>query len=103
MNMTDKTEMIKNLLLKHPHLRDDNNKLLATVWNMELGAEGIDSESISGHELLALIATGTITKSGSITRVSRKLQETKVELRGDKYNRRHAHQEDVLAQLQTME
>lgn len=103
MNMTDKKDMITTLLSMHPHLRDDNNRLLATVWSIELSVEGINAKSITGHELLNLIAKGTITKSGSITRVSRKLQEQKVELRGEKYNRRHAHQEDVLAQLKTME
>jgi hypothetical protein len=102
MNIKDKQKLVTALLVQHPHLRDDNNRLLATVWNIELSTDGIDTKSITGHELLSLIAQGSVAKSGSICRASRKIQEQKIELRGKKWKHRQSHQEGVVGQLLTM-
>ena len=95
--------MVIRLLEKYPHLRDDNNRLLATVWNNELHAEGYDSKCISAFELLSLIASNTLSKSGSVTRASRKIQEQWPQLRGKRWRERQSHQKDVVFDLKEME
>ena len=98
MNIKNKQEIVQFLLSKHPHLRDDGNKLLASIWKMEV--DGIDS--MSAMEFLHLVAHGEVSTHESIRRASRKIQEETPHLRGVKRNKRLKHQSDVIDQLHEM-
>lgn len=88
-------EIVKQLLEKNPHLRDDDSKLIANVWHKELGgAENV--AKMNGVQLLTVIAEGqTLTSADSITRARRKAQENNLHLRGEKYLSRMNHEKQV--------
>ena len=90
--------IVKDLITKHPHLRDNDNKLLANVWYQSvtpLQEEWLD--------FLALIANGELPSSESIRRCRQKLQELNPELRGELWDRRHKMQIQVKQELKDME
>lgn len=91
-------EVIKDLLTKHPHLRDDDNRLIATFWRREFGE--LNCKKKPTIEFLVTLASGSLTASESIHRARRKLQEEFPELRGTKYFKRHQAAEDVKHEIQ---
>lgn len=82
-------DKVKKLLEKNSKLRDDDNKLQATYWYYELKAKGEDLEGASMLAYLTMYANGELTNAESIRRMRAKLQEEYIELRGEKYNKRH--------------
>ena len=93
-------EIVEKLLWNHPHLRDDDNKLLATVyWHRAsvLDFDGIELEVIK--RFLQVLADGDLPNFESIGRCRRKLQEESEFLRGELYNERHKNQERVKEDL----
>jgi len=73
-------QQIVTLLLKdHPHLRDDDYKLIANIWYRECKENGWDTTNI-----LDLFAKHKLTHPESIHRCCRKVQELCPELRGKK-------------------
>ena len=91
-------DTIRKILLEKPHLRDNDNKLLANVWYQSvtpLQEEWLD--------FLALIANGELPSSESIMRCRRKLQELNPELRGELWDKRHKMQIQVKQELKDME
>ena len=79
-------EKIKYLLIKNPHLRDDDFKLVSTYHYNEIGPQKV--LKLSAMEFLHLYADGKLTHSASISRVRAKLQEQNPSLRGVKYEKR---------------
>lgn len=79
-------EAVTSLLEKHPHLRDNDNKLIATIWRLEVGKENIDGLSALGF--LIYVAEGRLSSAESIRRSRQKIQEDRPELRGTNYNKR---------------
>jgi len=90
--------IVKNLLTNHPHLRDNDNKLLANVWYQSI----IPLEE-AWLDFLALIASGDLPSSESIRRCRQKLQELNSELRGELWDKRHQMQTQVKEELKEME
>ena len=90
--------IVKNLLTNHPHLRDNDNKLLANVWYQSI----IPLEE-AWLDFLALIASGDLPSSESIRRCRQKLQELNPELRGELWDKRHKMQTQVKKELKEME
>lgn len=78
------------LLSSQPNCRDSDSRLIATYWYV------YDTASLcfDGTELLRNIANDKYTSMESITRARRKLQNSRPELRGKKYNHRMAKQAD---------
>jgi hypothetical protein len=74
-------------LKKHPSLRDNDNRLCANIWAVELTKLG-HSHKTSAVEFLSLYAENRLTSAPSIKRARAKLQEDHPELRGQKYNNR---------------
>ena len=72
-------------LTKHPHLRDDDNKLCCNIWNRELKEF---FENASAKDFLRLYSLGKLTPAPSIKRARAKLQEENPNFRGNKYNLR---------------
>ena len=69
----DKVEM---LLIKHPSLRDNDNKLIATFWFKQLG-DSIDN--MQGYDLLKQFAEGNLTNAETIRRLRQKIQQTEID------------------------
>ena len=87
-------DKVRNLLINNKRLRDSDNKLIATFWFQELKMLGIDTNEITGFELLELFAESKLTNAETIRRIRAKLQETNKELRGSKYNLRQGKLKD---------
>lgn len=85
-------EKVKALLKSSPHLRDDDNKLIATVYYYEVGNKIHD---MTGYDFLQLFASGKLPSPESIRRVRQKLQEKHPDLRGEKAGARYAEEVDV--------
>ena len=91
-------EVVKELLINKPHLRDSDPKLIATYWYNELKKKQINPYKISGYsprqfapsryEFMQLLANSKLTNIKTIERMRRKLQEEYPELRGRVYNNR---------------
>jgi hypothetical protein len=81
-------EVIKELLMNHPKLRDSDNNLISTYWFKELQLKGIDTKNITAFELLKMYADSKLTNAETIRRMRAKLQEDYDSLRGEKYNLR---------------
>lgn len=84
---------VEYLLKKTPHLRDDDNKLIATYWWHQFGTDKINL--VTGKDFLQTFADGKLVSPESVRRVRQKLQEQKPELRGESYNRRQSDGDDM--------
>lgn len=80
---TNAQSLILHLLTEHPHLRDNDQKLLANVWHWQTNPHGI-----SGYDLLKMLADGQLTNPETVRRLRQKLQEKNPNLRGESYTKR---------------
>ena len=91
-------DKVRYWLLKHEHLRDDDNKLCANIWNEELKKYIMFKDSFKNStvkDFLRLYSLGKLTSGPSIKRARAKLQEEEPELRGKKYKiRKGTYQEE---------
>tara|TARA_R110001583_G_scaffold77037_1_gene210144 strand:- start:293 stop:607 length:315 start_codon:yes stop_codon:yes gene_type:complete len=78
-------EIVKKLLIEKPHLKDSDNKLIATYWFNELKKKNINPSEINGLDFMKLFAESKLTNIKTIERMRRKLQEEHPELRGKLY------------------
>jgi len=86
-------DRVYKLLLNYPHLRNDDNKLIANIWHQ-------DSTKIGSSNILELYANKKLTNAESIRRSRQKLQEENSELRGESWYARHNEVEVVKEDLQ---
>ena len=89
------TDMIEGLLIAYPSLRDDDNTLVTKVWKKEMDIKQLP-------DFLTAYAYKQITMSDTITRIRRKLQEEKPELRGSKWHERHDKEQQVITDLKSI-
>lgn len=82
---------IESLLKDKPHLRDDDNKLIASIWYIEVK----DLQYISGLKFLKLFSEGELTSPESIRRMRQKIQEDTKEYRGENYAERHKESDNI--------
>ena len=82
-------ERVKSLLVNKPKNRDNFNALLANIWNKDIIAKGLNPGSITGREVLEMMAKGELSSPGSIERNWRKIQQDNPELGGELYDERH--------------
>ena len=85
---------IEKLLIKSPHLKDSDNKLIATYWFRELEYLGLDPKTATAYDFLKLYAESNVTNAETIRRMRAKLQEEKKELRGQVYYKRKGIMQD---------
>ena len=90
--MKDLNQKIKRLLTTKKHLRDNDAELIAEIWKAQLSTI---SEYLTAKDILSLLSTRMISWPDSITRERRLLQAEFKELRGNKWNARHAKAEEV--------
>ena len=86
-------EVVEDLLTRHPHLRDSDERLCANIWFSRTPKHS------TAQDFLAMYAEGQLPSSESITRCRRKIQEENPELRGKSYSQRQAKQVDIKEQL----
>lgn len=94
-------QLIEAILAKYPHCRDDDNRLIANIWQQEFlslhGTEGYNSKTC--HEVLSEFAKGKLSSPESIRRTRQKIQEMQPLLRGQKYRERQRHQGKVKQEI----
>ena len=76
---------VEKFLTKYTVLRDDDEKLMANMWNKHLG----DITYVNGEDILKMLANHELPSYESISRCRRKLQEECPNLRGEKWHERH--------------
>lgn len=89
-----KRELVELVLRVLPETRDDDNKLLAACWRREMARLNLDSK-----DTLIALSAGKLSSPETITRCRRKIQETKPELRGKRWNERHGVEEVVKEEM----
>ena len=88
-------ETVRRWIQKFPELRDNDNRLVASIWNREVKALGIQSAEF----LLKALADGKLTNPESIRRSRQQLQEQHPELRGELYKEKQAKQTVIQNEL----
>lgn len=79
-------DTITEILLANPHLRDDDYKLISTVWFYQLKTDHLNE--MSGFDFLKIHSEGKLVCSESIRRCRALLQKNNPELRGINYKKR---------------
>tara|TARA_B100001094_G_C18073617_1_gene741416 strand:- start:670 stop:978 length:309 start_codon:yes stop_codon:yes gene_type:complete len=87
-------EIVRELLTIKPHLRDNDNMLIAAYWWKELKRKEIDPNKMNGLEFMQMFANNKLTNLKTIERMRRKLQEDCPELRGKIYAARKGKIQD---------
>ena len=91
-------ELVQELLTNKPHLRDSDERLIATVWYHEAGMS--QNNNLLALDLLNLYIDKKLSSPESIRRSRQKLQQVYPLLRGKAYNKRHNEQvEETLNEL----
>ena len=88
-------DRVKALLVKHPHLRDSDNKLIATIWKIDLFDKTINPKGMTAYDFLRLYSEGRLTNAETIRRVRQKIQEENPDLRGTVNEARQEQGEQV--------
>ena len=86
---------VKQFLTKYPLLRDDDERLMANIWNAHIG----NLEDIDGKEILHMLANHRLPSYESISRCRRKIQEIYPHLRGEKWEQRHKRAEIIKKEI----
>ncbi len=92
-------DRVKALLVKSPHLRDSDNKLIANIWNQDLINKGFHPANITAFTFLAFYSQEELTNAETIRRVRQKLQEENPDLRGTVNEARQKEGEEVRKQI----
>lgn len=92
-NMKSTKDKVTYFLETAPHLRDDDNRLIACIYFNEIGKQKL--EMLNGVDLLRMLAEGKLIAPESIRRVRQKIQEERPELRGKTYKARIKQGEEV--------
>ena len=98
-NIKKPKEVVFYLLQKFSHLRDSDEKLIATIWRQELLNKGFDLNNISAMEFLKMFADGKLTNYESVGRCRRKIQQENADLRGETYKDRQEKTTEIKEQL----
>jgi len=91
-------EKVQTLLTEYPHLRDDDNKLIANMWTSEMGGAK-HLKTLTGFDVMSVLASSQLTNSESIRRCRQKIQEHNINLRGKSYKKRKDNQDPIKDEL----
>ena len=98
-NITNTHDVVEYYLTKWEHLRDNDEKLIATIWREEARKMGHDLDKLSAMGFLKILAEGKLTNSESIRRTRQKIQHDNVELQGKNYKKRKSNEENIKKQI----
>jgi hypothetical protein len=99
MKITEYRDLVIEVLASVEDARDSDEVLLAVVWGRYMQDLGYDLEDVSATGVFSLLSLGKFPKTEGITRCRRKVQEQYPELRGDLWELRHDHAEDVSEEM----
>ena len=91
----DMQGVVKSLLTKYAAYRDNDRKLVAHVWMMQVGGMDTMKEANLFDFMQTWVNNENLAMPDTITRARRKIQEEFPSLRGDKYTQRHSEELDV--------
>ena len=100
MNTTTK-DKVKGLLINYPHLRDSDERLIATYWMKEAGSKDA-LDSMTATQFLLNYVSGAYTSPESIRRMRQKIQEQDESLRGKSYSKRKKLEENVRSKIRNL-
>ena len=86
---------VELFLTKYPSLRDDDEKLMANIWNSHIG----NLEDVDAKEILHMLAKHELPSYESISRSRRKIQELNPNLRGDKWIERQKRAKKIKKEI----
>lgn len=93
-------QRITRWLEKKPHLKDNDHRLIATMWWEDIGLMyNHNFDNVSGLDVLKMVAEGKLTSPETIRRMRQKLQEENEHLRGDNYIARKNKSSQVKTEL----
>ena len=75
-------------------------KLLAIIWNQELGGSDA-TEKMTAFELLCLLSRKELSNPVSLWRCRQKIQEEDEKLRGSKWKARQEHSKNVVGEIKS--
>lgn len=90
-------DIVKQTLTVFPETRDNDNLLILKVWKWQ-DKDLLDSK-FTFWDFAVKFQADFYSPMYSITRARRKLQELNPELRGEKWLKRHEHEETVKEEL----
>ncbi len=100
MKITSKIDKVRTLLIEKPWLRDNDNMLLAYIWESELKEKKVSTQN---DMFLAMYGMGKLSNAESIRRCRQKLQQENPELRGGNYKGRQMAIDDVIEELKNFD
>lgn len=92
-------DRVKSLLEKYPHLRNSDNRLIATVWKQDLLNKGLDINRLTANAFLMEYSLSLLTNAETIRRIRQKIQEENHELRGSVDGLRKEQAEEVRKEI----
>ena len=98
-NLKTVKDKVKYFLETKPHLRDDDARLIASIWWQELRGRGINAHDISAFHLMEMFIANQLTHTESIRRERAKLQKEFPNLRGERYEQRKGREGDIRKDL----
>ena len=93
-------DKVVELLSHNPKLRDDDLKLIATIWWNEMGS---DKQYWTATQFLNSFCNKELTNPESIRRCRQRVQQLNPQLRGSKYLDRHQSQNKAINPIKTQE
>jgi len=94
MNIIQKVEV---LLKNTPHLRDSDDKLIATIWYEQAKrySNRFNDEQLKAvYRFLLMLAEGELANFKTVIRERQKLQREDINMRGKNWARRQLHSKD---------
>lgn len=83
-------QIIESLLIEVPTLRDNDERLVANTLFQFIKYLGYNPNEIAASVLLRLYSEGKLPTIDYITRLRRKIQEERIDLRGERYINRQS-------------
>lgn len=93
---------VQKLLESKPHLRNNDNKLIANLFYQDVKSKGENPKTASALSFITDFSEGKITNPQSAIRLRRKLQEEFPHLRGHVWEARHKEEPKVVKDLNTI-
>lgn len=94
-------DRVRDMLMRYPQYRDNDYKLMAHVWMIEMGGQE-DCRNRTAMDFLQTYSKGTLSHAESIRRMRQKIQEQNPDLRGDKWQERSDMQQTIRMKITTL-
>lgn len=80
---------VRLILESWPDARDDENKLLSSVWSNELEQRHVKINKLHTYLFMAMLMESKLTPASMIIMIRDEIQKNSPELRGDNYIDKH--------------